>query len=232
MASKIKDWRTMNDKTFVSRRTILKGSLFVGAAATAGGSYSLTKGIAFAADEPSADKAHESSVAQEGIQYGFLACPIKCTNCLKCIKACKRANKTPDKIKERRQVVSHTDSSGEEVFVPVSCMHCQNPSCATACPAGAVTKRGDGIVVVDQGLCIGCKYCYFACPFGIPQYSSEGMDKCDCCIGAGVPVGEMPNCVQACEFDALTFGTIDELEAQYGTAKRLEAPTGPSLLLV
>ena len=91
-------------------------------------------------------------------------------------------------------------------------MHCANPGCASVCPAGAIAKRPeDGIVVVDKSKCIGCHYCFMACPFGVPQYTDEGMDKCDCCIGNGVTPGDTPHCVLACPTQALQFGELGDL---------------------
>ena len=88
-------------------------------------------------------------------------------------------------------------------------------------------------MTVDHDRCIGCKYCYQACPFGVPHYTSAGMDKCDLCLEAGVALGEAPNCVQACKFRALHFGTIDDLVAgSGGRAKKIEASTGPSYVLL
>ncbi len=113
-------------------------------------------------------------------------------------------------------------------------MHCGEPACAKVCPAGAITKRGeDGIVVVDKEKCIGCHYCFFACPFGVPQYTDEGMDKCDCCIGNGVEPGDMPHCVATCPTQALQFGTMDELAEKVGDkkARQMAADAKPSVVV-
>ena len=90
------------------------------------------------------------------------------------------------------------------------------------------------IVVVDKQKCIGCHYCFFACPFGVPQYTDEGMDKCDCCIGNGVTPGDTPHCVATCPTQALTFGTMDELaqEVAEKKAKQMaDSATNPSVIV-
>lgn len=88
------------------------------------------------------------------------------------------------------------------------------------------------MVTVDKKKCIGCKYCHQACPYGVPHYDEEGMDKCDCCLGSGVKLGDAPHCVDACHYDALHYGPVDELMAAYGDrAKRIAGPTQPSAWL-
>ena len=88
-------------------------------------------------------------------------------------------------------------------------------------------------MVVDKEKCIGCHYCFFACPFGVPQYTDEGMDKCDCCIGNGVEPGDTPHCVATCPTQALQFGTMDELAAKVGDkkARQMAADAKPSVVV-
>ena len=102
------------------------------------------------------------------------------------------------------------------------------------CPAGAISKDEHGVVKVDSGLCIGCKYCFQACPYEVPQYNSVSMDKCDCCQKAGVKIGEEdPYCVRACKFGALKFGPLDELlEATNGSAVPIADANDPSCLVL
>jgi Fe-S-cluster-containing dehydrogenase component len=60
-------------------------------------------------------------------------------------------------------------------FVPMNCMHCENPPCKTACDnvgANAITKNDEGVVLIDYDKCIGCRYCIAVCPYGAPQYIS------------------------------------------------------------
>ncbi len=90
-----------------------------------------------------------------------------------------------------------------------ACMHCG--SCAKVCPAKAIVQREDGIVTVDPDKCIGCHYCYQACPFDIPRYGEDGtMRKCIMC-NERVDAGKEPACVEACPTNALTFGYRDDL---------------------
>ena len=138
-------------------------------------------------------------------------------------------NKTPESRPACH--ITKYEKDGEALFVSTSCMHCEEPACASVCAAGAIKKAEDGVVYVDKDRCIGCKYCYQACPFGVPTYSSAAMDKCDCCTLGGTRSGNAPRCAEACKFGALHFGTVDELLAQCPDAKVVEASTKLSFYL-
>ena len=90
------------------------------------------------------------------------------------------------------------------------------------CPEDAITKREtDGIVLVDQDLCIGCQMCKDACPYGAPQFEDDedsDMQKCDLCLDRW-PEGKKPICVDACPTRALDAGPLDELIEKYGSAQ-------------
>lgn len=234
----------------VSRRAAVVGVLAVGAAAVAGVSAGAVD--ALAEDATQADPVSSiNEVPGYGVpsreatgvidgpadangrkQYGFLVRTEKCVNCGECAKACREAHGTPAGL-GRREVHPFTSDFGKTVYVSYGCMQCAEPSCAAVCPAGAIKKRDDGIVVVNKDRCIGCKYCYEACPFGIPKYGESGMDKCDCCFDIGVAPGHEPYCRAACTFDALEYGELSALKIVGGElAVPVEAATSPSYLLM
>ena len=103
-------------------------------------------------------------------------------------------------------------------YVPLACNHCQKPICVEVCPTQAMTKREDGVVLIDAEKCIGCRYCEWACPYGAPQFSEAlgKMTKCNFCVDL-IDNGEAPACVGACPMRAIDFGTLDELRAKHGT---------------
>ena len=113
-----------------------------------------------------------------------------------------------------------TTASGSRTCLPIT-----SPSPVTTakirpaqvCPSGAMHKREDGFVVVNEEVCIGCRYCHMACPYGAPQYNADKghMTKCDGCHER-VAEGKKPICVESCPLRALDFGPIAELRAKHG----------------
>ncbi|MGC9022314.1 MAG: 4Fe-4S dicluster domain-containing protein, partial [Dissulfurimicrobium sp.] len=77
---------------------------------------------------------------------------------------------------------------------------------------GAMQKRSDGIVFVDQEKCIGCMACAGACPWGVPQFNpaTGKAIKCDYCMDR-VDQGLRPACVAKCTTHALKFVALKEL---------------------
>ena len=91
----------------------------------------------------------------------------RCVGCQTCTAACKHANATDPGVQWRKvldfEVGAFPDVA--RAFVPVGCMHCDEPSCREVCPSTATGKRTDGIVTIDYDICIGCSYCAVACPY-------------------------------------------------------------------
>jgi anaerobic dimethyl sulfoxide reductase subunit B (iron-sulfur subunit) len=97
--------------------------------------------------------------------------------------------------------------------VNMSCNHCADPACLPTCPTGAIWKRaGDGIVDIDSTLCIGCRRCEAACPYGAPQWDpiEKIVKKCNMCVDE-IEAGRKPYCVMACMMRVLDIGPIEKL---------------------
>ncbi|MCB1490716.1 MAG: 4Fe-4S dicluster domain-containing protein [Rhodobiaceae bacterium] len=107
-----------------------------------------------------------------------------------------------------------TGAEARVVHFPKSCLHCAEAPCVTVCPTGASYKRGeDGIVLVDEDMCIGCGLCAWACPYGAREMDeAEGvMKKCTLCIDrvyntALEEEDRLPACVRTCPAKARHFG--------------------------
>ena len=91
----------------------------------------------------------------------------KCIGCDACSVACKIENSTPDEIYWapvlQREVGKFPKASVQ--FLPTLCMHCEDPPCQKSCPTKAISKRPDGIVLIDEGKCTGSRSCVSACPY-------------------------------------------------------------------
>lgn len=118
----------------------------------------------------------------------------------------------------------------EQHSVPVSCRHCEEPSCVKVCPTGAMQRNVvTGVVTHDRAKCIGCGFCELACPFGVlNRYpGSKIVAKCDRC-----PELEIPACVSACPTRALLFVTAQEAQERrrrQTAAQLVSCDTGEAL---
>jgi len=138
----------------------------------------------------------------------------RCIGCYSCELHCKMKNDLPVgprlcRIMEIGPRISNNALKMDFHFLP--CFHCENPFCANVCPTGAIQKRAkDGIVFLDSSLCIGCKCCIAACPWGVPQWNPETgkAEKCDYCMDR-VDKGLKPACVTGCLTQCLHFGPVD-----------------------
>ena len=119
----------------------------------------------------------------------FLCDAERCIECNACVTACKNEHEVPWGV-NRRRVVTLNDGVPGERSISVACMHCSDPPCMAVCPVDCFYQTEEGVVLHSKELCIGCGYCFYACPFGAPQYPQAGnfgsrgkMDKCTFCAG-------------------------------------------------
>lgn len=148
---------------------------------------------------------------------GILNDLTKCSGCGACALACQQINGLP--AVERPSKLSETTFTfvrqSHGVNIRRNCMHCLDPTCASACPVGALHKTSEGPVVYDESRCIGCRYCMLACPFNVPTYEwhsvHPGVRKCSMCFENRVRHGEQPACTSVCPTGATLFGERDAL---------------------
>jgi sulfite dehydrogenase (quinone) subunit SoeB len=171
-----------------------------------------------------------------------------CVGCQACVVACKEWNtggypapltdQDPYGANARGAWLNrvHTFEVGEgadgrTVHFPKSCLHCENAECVTVCPTGASYKRAeDGIVLVEEDLCIGCGLCAWACPYGARELDADRgvMKKCTLCIdriyNENLPLDErQPACVMTCPTGARHFGDLADPDSK---VSRLVADRG------
>lgn len=190
-------------------------------------------------------------------QLGWLIDLNRCIGCNSCTIACKSENNTrpllsplpfkngrgvlPDAVNYRWVVTKESGVYPNPLvtFITSACNHCQFAACMASCPLAdvntpddetqAIFKRNsDGVVLINQDVCIGCRNCVQACPYGAPQFNAatNKAEKCTMCIhrlydGSGSPTGFEPACVTTCVGNALRF-VADFAEADAGA----NAPPG------
>ncbi len=171
--------------------------------------------------------------SEAGANAGMLYDATRCIGCKACMVACNEANdlvpdghlsedrwQSPLDLNERTKniiKVYRNDTDGTFSFVKRQCMHCVDPACTSACMLGALAKREHGIVTYDAALCVGCRYCEMACPFGVPKFEwsklAPKIVKCELC-NHRIAEGKDPACTEVCPTHAVIYGTRDELLAE------------------
>lgn len=205
----------------------------------------------------------ETAAATPGarkVRWGILIDSTQCTpDCTACVTACNtefnltshgRPRTDPQWIRKINIVDLAT---GRTNSLPMMCQHCANPPCVDVCPTGASFKREDGIVLIDRHICIGCRYCVMACPYGARTFVSEDVEDqepygprgkgtaeaCTMCVHR-VDTGRTPACVEACSTSgnkAMLFGDLNDPAseiakrvAKYPSAQvRADLRTDPAL---
>ncbi len=139
-----------------------------------------------------------------------------CMGCHACEVACKQEHG----LGVGPRLVRVVEKSAE--FTPVYCRHCAKAPCKEACPVDAITRNDQGIVLIDPELCIGCKECVEACPFGAMQFDEarEAAVKCDLCADR-LEQREAPACTLVCPTGCIFWGSMKEFSDKRAAA----APT-------
>jgi tetrathionate reductase subunit B len=225
-------------KNITSRRDVLK-SAGVALAGVAAASVPGTGALAEAAAKPTAPR------------WVMIMDLRKCTGCRACTVACKSEFNTP--LGRFRAVIQQAEYGAfpetKKGFLPLMCNHCAGleesklPPCVMACPEyptgkreyatadgqvigydhGATYKRPDGMILVDNSLCIGCGACIEACPYGVRSFQphvqagkdpeKNGIEKCSMCEHR-VDQGIAPSCVNTCVGRARIFGDINDPDSE------------------
>jgi len=202
-------------------------------------------GIALAPGITLYDLAHgrrPEAAASGKVRWGLLVDMNRCQPaCDACVRACDTENglsggKTVTDSQWIRKI-DLTDPRGSVRSLPMMCQHCADPPCVDVCPTGASFKRADGIVLVDRHICIGCRYCMMACPYGARSFVFEPVanqkpevprgkgcvESCTLCVHR-IDRDRIPACVEACAATghaALLFGDLNDPQSEI--SKRIAA---------
>jgi len=181
----------------------------------------------------------EADAAEPGPkrQWAMVIDLRKCDGCKACTEACQDVHHLPKSF-EWIKVFQVHDRQGNSYFMPRPCFQCENAPCLRVCPVAATYKDDEGVILVDQDRCIGCRMCMAACPYGaryfnytdppvaphpfqhatpefpVPQQKGT-VGKCMFCVHR-TEDGELPACVEACTMRALYIGDLVEDVATNG----------------
>ena len=176
------------------------------------------------------------------VRWGMLIDNNKCeSGCTDCVTACNTEHglATPTKPTDSqwiRKVQLKDTFTGRVSSLPMMCQHCEEPPCVDVCPTQASFKRADGIVLVDQHLCIGCRYCVMACPYQARSFVHEVLtdqktetprgkgivESCNLCVNRIDKGDNTTACAEACSkagHNAILFGDLNDPQSEI--AKRI-----------
>ncbi len=176
---------------------------------------------------------HEQRMGLAGKKFVMVVDLSRCKNARKCVSACQKWHYRPEETEWLSVKLMKDSDKAAPYWFPKQCFHCDNPPCVKVCPVDATFKRDDGLVLIDNERCIGCKFCMAACPYStrvfnwnepiIPmdirdlKYSAETgvpakvgtVEKCDFCPDRARE-GLLPPCVEACPNGVFYFGDENE----------------------
>jgi molybdopterin-containing oxidoreductase family iron-sulfur binding subunit len=160
----------------------------------------------------------------------------KCKNALKCQSSCNKNHYITGDHAWLKVYKMQEDEDTAPYWMPTTCMHCDHPACVTVCPVDATFKRRDGLVLIDNERCIGCRFCMAACPYSTRVFNWKEPEQGDITMDmemagethyspefAGLPSvkgtvdkcdfcphkikeNELPHCVTACPNGVFYFG--------------------------
>ena len=148
--------------------------------------------------------------------------PAKCTSCLQCEMACSFEHEGVFNPARSRIKIFEFEHGARAI--PYTCTQCEEAWCLHACPVEAiVVNAATGAKEVLEDVCVGCKVCTIACPFGTVNYNqaSGKVIKCDLCGGD-------PWCAKACPTGAISYVDLDNTGLERMRAWAQQSPAGPA----
>jgi len=184
------------------------------------------------AEQPNGRKLIPAIPLQDGEQYRFHFDMSKCIGCKCCEVACAEQNNLPPDISWRRvgEVEGGSYPNTQRLHMSMGCNHCLEPACLEGCPVDAFHKdKTTGLVLHSAEVCIGCEYCVWNCPYGVPVFNEERgvVGKCDMCSGR-ILQGLEPACVNACPEEAIQIEIVNVEKWRRDYRESADAPGLPS----
>jgi phenylacetyl-CoA:acceptor oxidoreductase subunit 1 len=139
--------------------------------------------------------------------WGMVIDLRKCIGCETCKHVCSDVN--DGGWRRVVDIIMEDSSKGQKVFITMGCMHCVAPPCLEVCPTGATKHRPDGIVKIDQELCVGCGACILACPYKARKITFENKILHQICHGQENPGRENPDRIGVCSKCDFCFSCVD-----------------------
>ena len=150
-------------------------------------------------------------------KYGWLLDLKRCIECRACESACKQWNGVETGIGVRYRIVQLRESgkfpTGVTQAASLACNHCDNAYCIKVCPVKAISRRADGILLIDQARCLGCRECEQFCPYQVLRFNTNTrrMEKCTQCADR-IDQGLQPACATLCPTEALKWGEWSDIK--------------------
>ncbi len=230
MTRSVQEEPTKGPEGSLSRRRFLRGLGLAAGATAAAGIIPLTEITKPRTSPASPDAMPDMAPSSAKHQWAFVIDLRRCDGCKKCTDACQKTHYLP-KDQEWIKVYELIDQDGNKSFFPRLCMQCENAPCLKVCPVAATYKNEDGVILIDQTRCIGCRLCMAACPYEarsfnykdpikptqplmnqMPEYPvpqvKGTVGKCVFCVHY-VDQGKLPACVEACGMDALYIAELN-----------------------
>ena len=247
----------MEDKSKETRRKFLDTGLKVGLATALGGAALAHMKEGLAAEGETGTKMQlmttdgtlvevDASEVEENLASGMERDPregfentkfvmvvdlAKCENALACQRSCNKHHYITGENAWLKVYSMQNSRDASPYWMPTMCQHCDKPACVTVCPVDATFKRKDGLVLIDNDRCIGCRFCMAACPYSARVFNwkeppDQGADisyspetsvpskvgtvgKCDFCPDM-LRNNKLPHCITSCPNGVIYFG--DEIE--------------------